>query len=114
MSRKSGEPPRDLPRAEDKVGYRSPPKHTRFKPGQSGNPKGRPPRHQNLKTVLSEALSKRVVVRDSSGERSLTRLEVVVLALLNGATKLNPRAIGGLITLMRATGLDSAHAEDTE
>lgn len=26
----------------DKVGYKSPPKHSRFKPGQSGNPGGRP------------------------------------------------------------------------
>ena len=24
------------------VGYGKPPKHSRFKPGQSGNPKGRP------------------------------------------------------------------------
>lgn len=27
---------------DDSVGYRNPPKHTRFKPGQSGNPAGRP------------------------------------------------------------------------
>jgi len=27
---------------EGKVGYRNPPKDTRWKPGQSGNPKGRP------------------------------------------------------------------------
>src|SRR5215213_6143909 len=28
--------------ASYEVGYRKPPRHTQFKPGQSGNPKGRP------------------------------------------------------------------------
>ena len=27
---------------DEPVGYRQPPKHSRFKPGQSGNPRGRP------------------------------------------------------------------------
>ncbi|SHN87804.1 DUF5681 domain-containing protein [Bradyrhizobium erythrophlei] len=30
------------PGDEDKVGYRKPPKHSRFRRGQSGNPRGRP------------------------------------------------------------------------
>ncbi len=38
------------------VGYRKPPKHTRFKPGQSGNPRGRPKGTKNLKTDLIEEL----------------------------------------------------------
>ncbi len=28
--------------ADNDAGYRKPPKHTQFKKGQSGNPKGRP------------------------------------------------------------------------
>ena len=38
------------------VGYKQPPKHTQFKPGQSGNPKGRPKGTQNLATDLAEEL----------------------------------------------------------
>lgn len=26
---------------QDKIGYMNPPKHSRFRPGQSGNPRGR-------------------------------------------------------------------------
>jgi hypothetical protein len=40
------------PAAEpEKVGYCKPPKHTQFKKGQSGNPKGRPKAQQQFKTV---------------------------------------------------------------
>ncbi len=34
----------------DPVGYCKPPKRTRFQPGQSGNPRGRPKGTKNLKT----------------------------------------------------------------
>ena len=39
------------------VGYGKPPRHTRFKRGRSGNPRGRHPGSRNLSTVLSEALN---------------------------------------------------------
>ena len=40
--------------SEDKVGYKNPPKHTRFKKGQSGNPAGR--KKKVIPHSLSEAL----------------------------------------------------------
>jgi hypothetical protein len=39
------------------VGYGRPPAATRFKPGQSGNPKGRP-RGRSLTTILRQSLDK--------------------------------------------------------
>ena len=39
---KSEKPPQK-PEKSGKVGYGKPPKHSQFKKGQSGNPKGRPP-----------------------------------------------------------------------
>ena len=38
------------------VGYKKPPKHTQFQPGQSGNPAGRPPKSRNLKRLVDEVL----------------------------------------------------------
>jgi hypothetical protein len=36
------------------VGYGKPPKHTQFKPGHSGNPRGRRRGQQNFKTVIKQ------------------------------------------------------------
>jgi hypothetical protein len=43
------------------VGYRRPPKHTRFKPGQSGNPLGRPKIGPSLKADLDLELREMTV-----------------------------------------------------
>ena len=36
------------------VGYCRPPLHSRFKPGQSGNPKGRPKQSRNMRTIVKQ------------------------------------------------------------
>lgn len=44
------------PVAEYDVGYGKPPNHTKFKKGQSGNPRGKPKGKKSLKTILAEEL----------------------------------------------------------
>ena len=39
-----------------KTGYGNPPEHSRFKPGESGNPSGRPQGAKNRSTVLKKWL----------------------------------------------------------
>jgi hypothetical protein len=39
------------------VGYGRPPQHTRFKRGQSGNPRGRRPGQPNMKTAIQRVLT---------------------------------------------------------
>ena len=39
------------------VGFAKTPMHSRYKPGQSGNPKGRPRGSKNKDTILREVLS---------------------------------------------------------
>jgi hypothetical protein len=54
------------------VGYKKPPVHSRFKPGQSGNPKGRP-----KSITLSEAYRRTLAEVDEADEKKRTRAEVL-------------------------------------
>jgi hypothetical protein len=49
------------------VGYGRPPRATRFKPGQSGNPKGRPRGSKNESTILKELLNEKLSLRQPNG-----------------------------------------------
>jgi hypothetical protein len=87
------------------VGYRRPPVQFRFKPGESGNRKGRPKRQRNVRTVVEETLNQRIRVREGDGTRSLTKLDGVVLTMVNAALKGDSKAQATLITLVRSVGL---------
>src|SRR5258708_20178379 len=39
------------------VGYGRPPVHSRFKPGKSGNPKGRAKQSRNMRTIVQQVLT---------------------------------------------------------
>ena len=87
------------------VGYGRPPVHSRFKPGQSGNPKGRRKGQRNVRTVVDGELSQRIKVREGNRTRSLTKLDAFVVTLINAALKGDPKASASLITLLRSLGL---------
>ena len=83
------------------VGYRKPPGHTRFKKGQSGNPKGRPAGAKNLSTLLSEALNEPVVVTENGGHRKITKRQAIIKQLVNQSATADWRAIKILLDLLR-------------
>jgi hypothetical protein len=61
------------------VGRGKPPVHTRFKKGQSGNPRG--PRPKNLPALLIEALNEPVMATIDGEQREITKREAVVTQL---------------------------------
>ncbi|GAA3903543.1 hypothetical protein GCM10022276_22740 [Sphingomonas limnosediminicola] len=62
----------------EEVGYRKPPTKTRFKKGQSGNPKGRPMRTRK-DIPYDHLLGQIVVVREDGRERRVTAAEAFLL-----------------------------------
>ena len=83
----------------DRVGYRNPPENTRFKKGQSGNPKGRPKGSLNMATVLAKTLREKVVINEHGQRRVVTKLEAAVKQLVNKS------AAGDLAALRQLSAL---------
>jgi hypothetical protein len=83
------------------VGYRKPPRHTRFAKGRSGNPRGRPPGANNLKTLLSEALNETVIVSENGGRRKVTKRQAIITQLVNRSAIADFRAIKILLDIVR-------------
>jgi hypothetical protein len=93
------------------VGYRRPPAHTRFKPGRSGNPKGRPKGARGLNTLARELLTARVPVRTGSGEKRMHRIEAVLHKTFELALKGNPRALSQVLSLYASAVPETAVAD---
>lgn len=79
------------------TGYKDPPKHTRWRKGQSGNPKGRIKSQKNLKTDLAEELSETIRLNEGGVLRKLTKQRAFVKALAAKAIKGDGRA-GALLS----------------
>ena len=67
------------------VGYGQPPRETRFRKGQSGNPQGRPKGSLNMATVLQRTLREPVVVTASGRKKTITKLEAAMTQITNKA-----------------------------
>src|SRR5712675_315171 len=87
------------------VGYGKPPVHSRFQPGQSGNKKGRPKRHRNVRTVVKEILNQKIKIKEGDQIRSLTKLEAFVLTITTGALNRDAKAQASLLALLRQVGM---------
>lgn len=94
------------------IGYAKPPTHTQFKPGQSGNKKGRPKGSKNVATILEEALSKTVIVRDGDKVRRISKGEAFVETVLNDSLKSDNQARRVLVSMARLTGQLDVPPED--
>jgi hypothetical protein len=66
-------------------GRRSPPKHTQFKPGQSGNPKGRPKGSKNLSTLILQAANDQVVATIEGKPRRISKVQATTMQLATKA-----------------------------
>lgn len=91
----------DQTEPEYKVGYGKPPKHTQFKPGQSGNPKGKPKGAKNIETILKNELYGKVQVTVGGKKKKLTKFEVAMKQMMEKAAKGDLKALGMLLSLAK-------------
>jgi len=70
------------------VGYGKPPKNTRYKPGESGNPNGKPIGAKTIASHLREQLDGKVSYTDKHGRKcQTTRRKAIIMGAVNDALK---------------------------
>lgn len=113
MSRQDQEEPngkpakrgKKVPKGDYEVGYCRPPVHTRFPPGVSGYPKGRPVGRPNNKTAVARVINETVSVREGDKIRTISKLEAILQAHTMKAIKGDPRSASIVIGVVKGMGL---------
>ncbi len=107
----------NAPASDYEVGYGKPPQHTRFRKGQSGNPKGRPKAVLSLPRLARRILNEKIVIKENGERRTITKFEAALKQLANKAASGDAAAIRDVlklpvaITEIEAAEDRAAHAE---
>jgi uncharacterized protein DUF5681 len=104
--------PSDRPR-DYEVGYKKPPKETRFKKGNNANPRGRPRGSKNLAKLLEQALDTSVVIVEDGTRRRRTKRDVVIEQLVDRSASADLRATKLLLDMLHKLERGGAQAETT-
>jgi len=86
------------------VGYGRPPKATQFKPGQPGNPKGRPKGSRSARAELTEIIHGKVPMIVDGRRRYFSRLGAACLKQWERSIKGNERSTQAFMALAKALG----------
>ena len=80
-------------------GYKCPPKEHRFRPGESGNPSGKPKGARSFKSDLRDELSDLVTVREGGRDIEISKQRALIKKLVTAAIAGEARAIATLVSL---------------
>jgi Family of unknown function (DUF5681) len=95
-----------------RVGYGRPPLETRFKPNQSGNPKGRPRRPPSWRAVVEKVQEEKVEIRDGDRILRMSNREAVARAAFRRMLNGDPKLMRTIALLMRGeVGLEPPEDE---
>jgi len=96
---------------DDGVGYKRPPTATRFKPGASGNPAGRPKRCPSFREMLLAQLAAPASL--GGAREGNTNMKALVTTLVEAAISGDPRAqalvLGALTRFGESAEQETAH-----
>jgi hypothetical protein len=95
------------------IGYAKPPKATRFRKGQSGNPRGRNRGDENFMAIFKRIVSTRIKVGSGDKIETMTVAEAVIFKNYKAALQKNPLAMSNMFRLAEQSGemIDMTNAE---
>ncbi len=96
----------------ERVGYGHPPIAYRFKPGQSGNPTGRPSDRRRFEDDLIRELDREAT--SSKTSETATQQELVARALIRKAKEGDLRAMEAIYRITQDPNADNVEAADRE
>jgi hypothetical protein len=93
---------------DGKVGYKKPPKHSQFKKGQSGNPRGRPRRrkhvewepYERMKALVLQEAYRLVEIQEGGKKVFLPLIQVMIRKMGLSAAQGNSRAMRDYMDLL--------------
>lgn len=105
MAQRTKDGGRDVYRADDekpyRVGYGRPPAETRFKPGVSGNPKGRGKKAPSFSEVTEQVLNEQIELRIGDRVLRMSNRQALVRSAIRQALTGKPRLLTVLPAIMR-------------
>jgi Family of unknown function (DUF5681) len=94
---------------EQDVGYRKPPRSTRFRTGASGNPSGKKKGTRNFSTEIRDELATEVNVTIDGQTQRMSKQRALAIALVTAAISGDLRATAIILTFARG---DEANEND--
>jgi hypothetical protein len=88
-----------MPKNEYTIGRGKPPSATQFKPGQSGNPAGRPKGSKNFKTDFLEELQSTIEISEGGEKKQITKQRALFKRLINAAIGGDVKAVDAVMKL---------------
>ena len=98
-----------MQRKEYEIGYKKPPRETRFRKGCSGNPSGRPKGSQNTIKLLEELLNQKISILQDGKKRKISKKTAIMMQMVNAAVKGDPKSVQTLLPYM--TIIDNKNEE---
>lgn len=96
----------------DDVGYGKPPRRHQFKPGESGNPKGRKKGIKNEVTILQELLQHKGSLNERGKTRKIILLEAILRKVAEDGLRGNIKSAGFLLNRYYAAAAGEAAQAD--
>ena len=98
---------------EEAIGYKRPPRSTRFQKGKSGNPRGRP-RNRRREIPYDHLLGQMVTVREDGRERRVTAAEAFLLQLIKKGLEGDSAAARASLEVLEAARAKRGPMDDIE